>query len=139
MENNLNRFITAQEKDFLIALTEIEYGKKQSHWMWYIFPQIKGLGTTETSRHYAIENLEEASQYLKHDLLGPRLIQISKALLKLEESNATTILGSPDDLKLKSSMTLFAAVENADPVFEAVLEKFFNGEKDPKTLGLLQS
>ncbi|EDM35543.1 hypothetical protein PBAL39_07645 [Pedobacter sp. BAL39] len=139
MENNLNRFITAQEKDFLIALTEIEYGKKQSHWMWYIFPQIQGLGSTETSKHYAIANLEEARQYLKHDLLGPRLIQISKALLKLEESDATKILGSPDDLKLKSSMTLFAAVENADPVFEAVLKKFFNGEKDSKTLGLLQS
>lgn len=139
MENNLNRFITAQEKDFLTALTEIEYGKKKSHWMWYIFPQILGLGTTETSKHYAIKDLNEAQEYLKHELLGPRLIQISKALLKLENNDATSILGSPDDLKLKSSMTLFAAIENTDPVFQAVLDKFFNGDTDGKTLELLDN
>jgi uncharacterized protein (DUF1810 family) len=136
MENNLQRFIDAQQNDFAIALAEIKRGRKQSHWMWYIFPQIQGLGLSSTSRYYAIKDLQEAADYLAHPVLGKRLMEISSALLVLDESNATRILGSPDDMKLKSSVTLFSLVPNADPVFKAVLEKFFEGKKDERTLQL---
>ncbi|MHC2991027.1 calpastatin [Pontibacter sp. HJ8] len=136
-ENNLQRFIDAQAGSFQQALTEIRSGRKQSHWMWFIFPQLQGLGYSETARYYAIRDLEEAALYLQHPVLGQRLIEISKALLHLEGKTANQILGSPDDLKLKSSMTLFGSLENADPVFQAVLDKYFKGSKDDKTLQLL--
>ena len=137
MENFLQRFLDAQEKDYAVALSEIKNGRKKSHWIWYNFPQIKGLGFSETSRFYAIKDLQEAEAYLSHPVLGERLIQISNALLELPENDANKIFGSPDDLKLKSSMTLFASIDNTNPVFSKVLDKFFNGERDIKTLQIL--
>jgi len=137
-ENNLNRFIDAQERDYQTALTEIRNGRKRSHWMWYIFPQVQGLGFSETSRFYAVKDLDEAEAFLQHPILGSRLIDICNALLGLESNNANQIFGSPDDLKLKSCMTLFAALSNTDPVFRLVLDKFFNGRKDQKTLQLIK-
>lgn len=136
---NLQRFLSAQETSYQAALSEIKAGRKRSHWMWYIFPQIQGLGFSETSRFYAIRNRDEAEAYLAHPVLGSRLIEISNELLQLQDSNAYKIFGSPDDAKLKSSMTLFAAVPNTNPVFGAVLEKFFNNIKDDKTLQRIAS
>lgn len=135
---DLQRFISAQEKDYTIALGEIKNGRKKSHWMWYIFPQIRGLGFSETSKFYAIKDKNEAEEYLTDPLLGSRLIEISNALLSLTTDNAGEIFGNPDDLKLRSSMTLFASVKNDNPVFQSVLDKFFKGEKDKKTLELLR-
>lgn len=133
----LNRFIEAQQADYEIALAEVKSGRKRSHWMWYIFPQIQGLGFSQTSIFYGIKDIKEAEAYLNHPVLGPRLIAICKALLQLPGKDANKIFGSPDDVKLKSSMTLFAAVPNADPVFDLVLEKFFEGKKDSKTLQII--
>ncbi|MGN6616253.1 MAG: DUF1810 domain-containing protein, partial [Ilyomonas sp.] len=124
-KTNLKRFIDAQETSYQTALSEIKNGRKRSHWMWYIFPQIQGLGFSQTSRYYAIKNLNEAEDFLQHPLLGKRLVEISNELLKLPSGNATSIFGNPDDLKLRSCMTLFAAVPNADPVFQSVLDKYF--------------
>ena len=136
MQYDLQRFLTAQQTDYPIALAEIKQGHKRSHWIWYIFPQIAGLGFSATSKHYALQNAEEAEAYLNHPILGKRLVEICSELLKLPTNNATQIFGTPDDMKLRSSMTLFAQVENADPVFTKVLLKFFSGY-DPMTLELL--
>jgi len=133
----LERFKEAQKQDYETALSEIKSGKKRGHWMWYIFPQIAGLGMTETSRYYAIKNLDEATAYLQDQELGARLVNISKALLQLMTSDPYEIFGTPDDLKLKSSMTLFDAVPEASPVFGQVLDKFYQGQRDQKTLALL--
>ena len=129
----LDRFVIAQESDYNNALREVINGRKQTHWMWYIFPQIQGLGYSETAKYFAIRDLEEATEYLNHPVLGERLLRITAELLKLESSTAQ-IFGSPDDLKLRSSMTLFAAVKDSSPLFGQVLERFFNGRKDEKTL-----
>lgn len=134
---NLQRFLDAQQSDYEIALSEIKNGRKRSHWMWYIFPQISGLGFSEVSRFYAIKNIDEAERYLNHPVLGNRLVQISNVLLGLRTDNAKTIFAGPDDLKLKSSMTLFSLLPNADLIFQSVLDKFFSGEKDQKTLQLI--
>jgi uncharacterized protein (DUF1810 family) len=134
---SLERFTAAQKNDFPVALAEIKQGRKRSHWMWYIFPQLRGLGFSERSRFYAISGLDEAHEYLIHPVLGSRLIQICKELLVLKTNDAYTIFGSPDDAKLKSSMTLFASVPNADIVFQQVLDQFFHGEKDLQTLRIL--
>jgi uncharacterized protein (DUF1810 family) len=134
---NLQRFLDAQEIKFKNALNEIKNGKKQSHWMWFIFPQIAGLGFSETSKFYEIKDKIQASHYLEHPVLGSRLIEISKALLVIEGKTANQIFGSPDDLKLKSCMTLFSSLQNTNPIFETVLEKYFNGIKDYKTLQLI--
>jgi uncharacterized protein (DUF1810 family) len=136
-ETNLQRFLDAQATDYAQALAEIKNGRKRSHWMWYIFPQIQGLGFSSTSKHYAIRDLAEATAYLQHPVLGKRLVEICTALLGLASSDASQVFGSPDDLKLKSSMTLFAATPGADAVFEQVLAKFFSGVRDGKTLQLL--
>jgi uncharacterized protein (DUF1810 family) len=135
-ETNLERFIDAQERSYQIALSEIKNGRKQSHWMWYIFPQVQGLGFSETSKFYAIKNIDEAKEFLLHPVLGNRLVNLCNELLKLESDNANSIFGSPDDLKLKSSMTLFSSL-NINPVFQMVLDKFFNGKGDNKTLELI--
>jgi uncharacterized protein (DUF1810 family) len=135
--SNLERFLDVQADDYETALSEIKNGRKRSHWMWYIFPQIQGLGYSETSRFYAIKNKKEADDFLQHPILGNRLISICNELLKLKSNNANDIFGNPDDLKLKSSMTLFASLENTNPVFQSVLKKFFNGAKDDKTLKIL--
>jgi uncharacterized protein (DUF1810 family) len=137
MNHNLNRFIEAQQSDYQTALAEIKNARKRSHWMWYIFPQIQGLGLSETSRFYAIKDLREATEFLNHPVLGKNLIEICEALLKLEGNNANQIFGSPDDMKLKSSMTLFASL-GTNPVFDGVLKKFFNGAKDSKTLSIIE-
>jgi uncharacterized protein (DUF1810 family) len=134
---NLERFLDAQQNDYAVALSEIKNGKKESHWMWYIFPQVLGLGYTSTSIHYSIKDLDEAKAYLNHAILGKRLIEISNALLALETNDARQVFGSPDNAKLKSSMTLFSQVPDADKAFQEVLDKFFNGKKDEKTLQLL--
>jgi uncharacterized protein (DUF1810 family) len=132
--SNLKRFLDAQASDYSTALTEIRSGRKRSHWMWYIFPQIAGLGYSEMARRYAISDLWEAADYLAHPELGSRLLEISQALLAVSGNNPTAVMGSPDDIKLRSSMTLFSLVPGADPVFEKVISKFFDGEKDQVTV-----
>ncbi|MEO8769955.1 MAG: DUF1810 domain-containing protein [Ferruginibacter sp.] len=134
---NLKRFIDAQEQTFLQALAEIKNGHKQTHWMWYIFPQLAGLGKSLTSVQYSIKNLGEAQQYIQHPILGVRLIEISHALLELQNTSTRAIFGSPDDVKLQSSMTLFSCVQEPDSVFQAVLDKYFNGKQDLQTIWLL--
>ena len=139
MKRNLNRFLKPQEQEFKVALSQIKAGRKIGHWMWYIFPQFKGLGFSETSKFYAIQDLEEAREFLKHPILGTNLKQICNALLKLEENNALKVMGSPDDLKLKSSLTLFTVVaEKDETIFQKVLNKYFDGEVDDKTLQLFK-
>ncbi|WP_295767194.1 DUF1810 domain-containing protein [uncultured Mucilaginibacter sp.] len=130
----LERFIKVQEQDYETALSEIKQGRKRSHWMWYIFPQLKGLGSSELANYYGIKNLEEAKDYLKHPELGARLIEISKALLGTPSNDANYVMGSPDDIKLRSSMTLFAFVPDGDKVFQDVLNKFYSGRKDELTV-----
>lgn len=137
MDFNLARFKEAQKSDYSIALKEIQNGYKKNHWMWYIFPQLKDLGYSPTAKYYGIEGKSEAIAYLTDEVLRARLIEISTALLSLKSSNATEILGYPDNLKLKSCMTLFSAVAPQIDIFEKVLEKFFAGERDKKTLDLL--
>ncbi len=137
-ENNLKRFIDAQQTSYQSAFAEIKNGRKRSHWMWFIFPQIQGLGFSETSRFYGIKDIEEAEEFLKHPILGNRLVEISNVLLGLQLNNANQIFGSPDDMKLKSCMTLFAALPDTNPVFQLVLKKFFDGTKDSKTLQILE-
>lgn len=133
----LDRFLEAQAADYDTALAEIRSGRKRSHWMWYVFPQIAGLGVSETSQYFAIRNLAEAKAYLAHPILGPRLIECADALLALEGRTAREIFGSPDDLKLRSSATLFAHVSPARSAFQRVLEKYFDGASDERTLRLL--
>ncbi|MDQ8052630.1 MAG: DUF1810 domain-containing protein [Pedobacter sp.] len=125
MKFNLDRFVAAQQRDFHQALAEVKNGRKQSHWMWYIFPQLKGLGQSEMSKFYGLAGLDEASAYLAHPILGKNLIEISNALLDLAQSDALKIFGSPDNLKLRSCMSLFAGLPEAPPVFEKVLQKFY--------------
>lgn len=136
--HNLARFITAQEPVYPTALAELKSGQKRTHWMWFIFPQVTGLGFSPTSQYYAIHSLEEAQQYLAHPILGARLRECAEALLAVEGHSASQIFGYPDDLKLKSSMTLFARVDD-DPnsVFSRVLDKYYHGEQDSKTLNIL--
>jgi uncharacterized protein (DUF1810 family) len=132
----LERFVTAQQESYAVALAEIANGLKQSHWMWYIFPQIKGLGHSDMARYYGINSIQEADDYLAHPILGKRLIEISTLLINLKSNDAHQIFGSPDDLKLKSSMTLFSYVPHNHPVFRQVLNKFFKGSMDDKTLAI---
>ena len=133
----LERFVKAQDKSYQDALSEIQSGRKRSHWMWYIFPQIKGLGFSEMAKFYAIENIKEAEDYLVHPILGKRLIEIAQVLVELNENNANKVFGYPDDMKLKSSMTLFANVNHTNPVFIKVLDKYFDGEQDTATLQII--
>lgn len=135
---HLKRFLDAQRSDYETALAEIKSGRKRSHWMWYIFPQIAGLGMTEISKHYAIQNIQEATDYLMDETLGLRLVNMCKALLELPTNDAFEIFGNPDHLKLRSSMTLFEAVPATFPVFGQVLNKFYQGERDQRTLDILK-
>jgi uncharacterized protein (DUF1810 family) len=135
--HNLARFILAQRDTCDVALKELRGGKKRSHWMWYIFPQVAGLGSSSMAGRYAIKSREEAAAYLAHPTLGARLAECAKALLQVNGKTAEEIMGYPDYLKLKSSMTLFAAIAGADSPFENVLEKYFAGEMDPRTIAFL--
>lgn len=139
MQNDLNRFLQAQENSYAIALSEIKNGYKRSHWMWYIFPRLKGFGRSYNSEFYGIRDLEEAQAYLNHEILGSRFIEICEELIKLESHDALEIFGRPDDKKLKSSMTLFSKVENTHPIFEKVLEKFFDNQLDRRTLRKIEN
>lgn len=134
---SLDRFIDAQKEDYDIAFREIRSGKKRNHYMWYIFPQIKGLGRSSTAKYYAIEDLDEAKEYIENEYLGNNLINISSELLKLKTNDPVQIFGEIDSKKLRSSMTLFELVSDND-VFSLVLEKYFNGERDKKTLDLVK-
>lgn len=134
---SLDRFLKAHEDKYIVALNEIKNGRKITHWMWYIFPQIKGLGHSYTAQYYAIHNKDEAIEYLNHPVLSSHLIEICEALIEAECCDAGLIFGFPDDLKLKSSMTLFYLVSGND-IFKSVLEKFFDGELDKKTELLLK-
>ena len=137
--NDLLRFLDAQNKLYLTALSEIKKGKKETHWMWFIFPQIKGLGKSDTANYYAINDLKEATEFLEHPILGKHLIEISELFLTFRRKSADGILGDLDARKLRSSMTLFSLVENTNPVFQEVLEVFFSGESDPLTLSIINS
>jgi uncharacterized protein (DUF1810 family) len=133
----LNRFVTAQRDTYAIAVSEIRAGRKQSHWMWFIFPQIDGLGSSPTARHYAIRSKEEAEAYLRHPVLGARLVECAEAALSITGRSVREIFGAPDGLKLRSSATLFAAVAPKGSVFERVLERYFNAQADQRTLDRL--
>ena len=135
--DKLNRFIEAQDGVYERALEEIKNGRKKTHWMWYIFPQIKGLGMSEVSKYYGIDNLEEAKAYLNNDVLGFRLREISTELLTLDIDNPEDIFGSIDSMKLKSSMTLFESA-SGEELFGLVLEKFYGGKRDERTILLLE-
>lgn len=135
----LLRFLDAQNKLYLSALSEIKKGKKESPWMWFIFPQIKGLGSCDTSKFYEIKNVDEAIAFLEHPILGKHLLEITSELIKTDEKTASEIFGNPDDEKLQSCMTLFASIQNSEPIFEQVLDKYFQGSTDFHTLQLLYS
>lgn len=137
--NDLLRFLDAQNKLYLTALSEIKKGKKETHWMWFIFPQVKGLGKSDTANYYAINDLKEATEFLEHPILGKHLIEISELFLTFKRKSADGILGDLDARKLRSSMTLFSLVENTNPIFQEVLEAFFSGESDPLTLSIINS
>lgn len=134
----LQRFVAAQEQIYEQVLQELRNGHKRSHWMWFIFPQLDGLGFSSTAKFYAIRSLDEAKAYLQHDVLGSNLIECTRTVLAIEGRSARDIFGSPDDLKLKSCMTLFEFVDGPETVFEKVLNKFYGCERDEKTLDLIQ-
>lgn len=133
---DLNRFVSAQEGDFARALAEVRAGYKRTHWMWYIFPQLDGLGSSSTARFYALKSADEARAYLAHPVLGPRLIECCEAALAVNGRTASDIFGFPDDLKLRSCATLFAHISAPDSVFARLLAKYFDGP-DARTLELL--
>ena len=136
---DLERFVAAQDEGgtYERALAELRQGSKRSHWMWFVFPQIAGLGSSPTARRYAIASADEARAYAHHPVLGPRLVQCAEALCELGGSDPQVVLGAVDALKLRSSMTLFEAVAPDRPAFAAVLERYYAGERDPQTLQLL--
>jgi uncharacterized protein (DUF1810 family) len=135
---NLSRFLEAQNGVYERALGELRRGRKTSHWMWFIFPQIAGLGYSSTARHYAIKNMDEARAYLQHPVLGARLVECCETILKIRGNSASNILGYPDDLKLRSCVTLFSLAKNGDDVFSRVLGQYFDGEPDQRTIEILQ-
>lgn len=135
--HNLQRFVEAQSNTYATALAELKAGRKQTHWMWFIFPQLAGLGRSATAQRYALADIDEARSYLEHPLLGPRLEACAQALLAWGERSATQIMGSPDDMKLRSSMTLFALAAPQKRIFADVLQAFFAGQADDHTLELL--
>lgn len=134
----LQRFIDAQENVYDDVVAELARGRKTSHWMWFIFPQLRGLGRSETARYFGIEGPEEATAYAAHPILGERLRACSRLLLDLPDQPIRDVMGSPDDMKLRSSMTLFAQVAPAEPLFGQVLAKFFVDGPDERTLALLR-
>lgn len=139
MGYDLQRFVSAQDRDYKTALAEIQSGHKYAHWIWYIFPQIAGLGHSSTSKYYAIRDLDEAKAYMDEPTLRNRLIRISEALLSLNDDDAEDVMGRPDDMKLRSSMTLFSLTAPEEPVFQKVLDKFWAGEPDQKTIEIVEN
>ncbi len=137
MNYEISRFMKAHQSDYQRALSEIKNGKKVSHWMWYIFPQMKGLGHSPMSEYYGIRDLDEARAYLADPVLDKHLTEICEALLSLDTDDATEVMGQPDDRKLKSSMTLFDAATESLDVFQMVLDKYYHGKKDCRTLKML--
>jgi uncharacterized protein (DUF1810 family) len=136
MNDGLDRFVSAQAGVYADALAELDQGRKRTHWMWFVFPQIAGLGHSPTARRYAITSLDEARAYLAHPVLGPRLEESARAVLAIDGKSAEDIFGYPDDLKLRSSMTLFARAADDPGVFQAVLDRYYDGP-DPMTLDLI--
>lgn len=134
---NLERFVTAQAPVYATALKELQAGSKQSHWMWFVFPQLQGLGSSAMAQRYAISGAEEARAYLAHPILGHRLSECTEAVNAEHARSAFRIFGSPDDMKFHSSMTLFAAVAEDPTLFAFALDKYFSGQRDPRTLSLL--
>ena len=134
---DLNRFISAQEGIYDRALAELRDGLKRSHWMWYIFPQVEGLGHSPTTRRYSIKSLEEARHYLAHPVLGQRLKESAEAVLAIQGRSAADIFGHPDDWKLQSSMTLFELVSGPESVFGRILDKYYQGKRDTRTLQIV--
>ena len=135
---DLIRFVNAQDKSYESALSELRLKKKRSHWMWYIFPQVEGLGHSSTSKRYSIKSLEEAKRYMSHPVIGARLIECTVVVLNIEERSAKEVFGLPDNMKLKSSMTLFDYISESGSVFALVLDKFYGGVRCAKTLQLLK-
>jgi uncharacterized protein (DUF1810 family) len=134
---NLQRFVTAQAPIYERVRAELTNGRKQSHWMWFIFPQIAGLGHSPMAQRYAISSLREAEAYLKHAILGPRLLECTQLLLQIDGKSALEILGSPDDVKFRSCMTLFARAAPEEQVFRAALDQYFDGNEDQSTIARL--
>ena len=139
MDSNLSRFIEAQETTYEGAMLELARGRKDSHWIWYIFPQIFGLGNSEATKLYSIKSLEEGRAYLKHPILGPRLIEACEILLALKDASMDEVMGFPDDLKLLSSMTLFETFSKSNSVFTRIIEVYFDSERDEATLEIIES
>jgi uncharacterized protein (DUF1810 family) len=137
-DNTLSRFISAQQNIYPQVLKELQNNKKTTHWMWFIFPQIDGLGHSSTAKYYSIKHIEEAKEYLAHPVLGTRLLECSNILLNIQGKTAEDIFGYPDNLKLKSCITLFNYAVPEHKIFGAVLQKYFAGEQDEKTLSILQ-
>ena len=135
--NSLDRFVKAQERMYQVALKEIREGQKRSHWMWYIFPQLRGLGTSSMAHTYGISGLDEAKAYLEHPWLSGRLYELCVSLLQHKDKSAYDIFGDIDEMKLKSSMTLFALTSENYTIFDQVLEQFFEGEMDEVTVSLI--
>lgn len=137
LADSLQRFVEAQDPVYDRVVDELRAGRKRSHWMWFVFPQLKGLGMTATSTYYGISSIEEAERYLQHDVLARRLVACSALVLRSGAATASQIFGYPDDLKLRSCMTLFDLAQQDQPVFGEVLVKYFAGQPDDKTLQLL--
>jgi len=135
--NGLERFVEAQDRVYVSVCEELAAGEKTSHWMWFVFPQLKALGRSPIAKHFGIESRDEALAYWKHPVLGQRLKECTKLVLAVSDKTIHDIFGSPDDLKLRSCMTLFAQVAPEEPVFSQALERFFGGQPDERTLELL--
>mgnify|MGYP006123065663 FL=1 len=136
---NLNRFVNAQLTTYECAMLELTQGRKESHWIWYIFPQIEGLGSSDTAKLYAIKSLEEGRAYLRHPELGPRLIEACEILLSLKDASMDEVMGFPDDLKLLSSMTLFEAVSEPNSIFTKIIEVYFDDERDENSIKIIEA
>lgn len=136
---NLQRFVAAQEDCYKDALAELKRGRKTSHWMWYVFPQLSGLGHSEIAQFYAIRSASEAAAYLSHPILGRRLLECCECLLQIQDRTASEIFGFPDDMKLKSSVTLFSTLTERESVFGRLIGKYFSGNADQRTLELLEA
>jgi uncharacterized protein (DUF1810 family) len=137
-DNILSRFLSAQQSIYPQVVKELQAGKKTSHWMWFIFPQINGLAQSSTAKHYSIKNIKEAKEFIEHPVLGKRLLECANILININNKTADDIFGYPDNLKLKSCITLFNYIASNQKVFAEVLQKYFAGDHDEKTLSILQ-